>query len=185
MKKFVIGLITGIVLSVAITSAADSIWEKIDVLRNDISVVVDGNKIKSDNFLYNDTTYLPLRAISEALGKEVTYDEETNTANIQTPKDSTTPTTTPNNGGTNMDRPLDGMQTIISDEKIYVDCVEIERKYKGDYYFALKDDDTYCIRWREIFFETYPQSVGGDPTIEWYNTVLLPWLQSEGWKNIE
>ena len=82
MKKFVAGFLSGALMFGIIGAGASGIWDNIEVLRNDIKVVVNGNEITSDNFLYNDTTYLPLRAVSEALNQSVSYDEVTNTAYI-------------------------------------------------------------------------------------------------------
>lgn len=86
MKKSIISFICG-ALSMAVfgggaVAFASGAWKTINVLENDISVVVDGIRVNESNFLYNDTTYLPLRAVAEAVGKEVTYDERTNTAYI-------------------------------------------------------------------------------------------------------
>lgn len=83
MKRFILGITIGVILSTTICSFADGVWENINILKNDINVIVNGELIPADNFLYNDTTYLPIRAIGEALDKEVLYDEETNTAIIQ------------------------------------------------------------------------------------------------------
>lgn len=82
MKKFVCGIVVGALVATAIGATSAGVWENIDVLRNDIRVVVNGEEITADNFLYKDTTYLPLRAVSSALGENVEYDEETNTAFI-------------------------------------------------------------------------------------------------------
>lgn len=82
MKKFISGLIIGSIITTSISALAGGVWDKIDVLKNDINIMVNGKQIFSDNFLYNDTTYLPLRTIAEELGQKVTYDEATNTAHI-------------------------------------------------------------------------------------------------------
>ena len=85
MKKEIKGFICGVIatsLIGCVSISATGIWDKIDVLRNDITVVVNGTPVAADNFLYNDTTYLPMRAIAEALGKDVQYDKNTNTAYI-------------------------------------------------------------------------------------------------------
>lgn len=89
MKRFICGMLAGAMLTAAVGAGAAGIWDKIDVLRNDIKVVVNGSEVTADNFLYNDTTYLPLRAISEALNEAVEYDEATNTAYIGQRKDDT------------------------------------------------------------------------------------------------
>lgn len=82
MKKFISGVVMGTILTTAIGAGAAGIWDKINVLKNDITVIVNGENVTADNFVYNDTTYLPLRAVSEALGQPVDYDETTNTAYI-------------------------------------------------------------------------------------------------------
>ncbi len=82
MKKFVCGLVLGAAIATAVGVGASGVWENIPVLRNDIRVVVDGAEITADNFLYEDTTYIPLRAVSSALGENVEYDEAENTAYI-------------------------------------------------------------------------------------------------------
>lgn len=88
MKKFICGILVGSICTLSIGTLATGIWDNISVLRNDIKVVVNGNKIDADNFLYNDTTYLPLRAVSEALNKTVEYDNVTNTAYIGERRDN-------------------------------------------------------------------------------------------------
>ena len=82
MKKYICGVVTGVVIASIIGVGAAGIWDNISVLRNDINVVVNGENVSADNFLYQDTTYLPLRAVSEALGGVVVYDETSNTAFI-------------------------------------------------------------------------------------------------------
>lgn len=90
MKKFICGLVTGVVIASVIGVGAVGMWDNIAVLKNDIKIVVDGQEIQTDNFLYNDTTYVPLRAVSSALGETVEYDEVANTAYIGERKDSET-----------------------------------------------------------------------------------------------
>ena len=87
-KGFVCGVLATAIVGLGVASAS-GVWDNISVLRNDISVVVNGKSIIADNFLYEDTTYLPLRAVSEALNQEVSYDENTNTAYIGERNDNT------------------------------------------------------------------------------------------------
>lgn len=54
----------------------------IDVYFNLIGIEVNGSSVEVDNFLYNGTTYAPLRAVAEILGKEVEWKAETMTADI-------------------------------------------------------------------------------------------------------
>lgn len=81
LKGFVCGVLTTALVAGGAAFAAGQ-WKTIDVLENDITVMVDGVQLNESNFLYNDRTYLPLRAVAEAVGKPVEYDEETNTAYI-------------------------------------------------------------------------------------------------------
>lgn len=74
LKYLVIGVLIG-AFTVGATAMADALWEKIDVVRNQITVKVNGEKIGVDNFLYNNTTYVPIRAVAEALGKDVNYSD--------------------------------------------------------------------------------------------------------------
>lgn len=61
----------------------------IKVAYDNIKVVVDGREVefgvdstgkKIEPFIYNGTTYLPIRAVGEALGKQVQWDQNTKTA---------------------------------------------------------------------------------------------------------
>lgn len=89
IKSFICGmLVMGVISSVA-AIAADN-WQTINVLPNTIKVVVDGKEVQADNFLYNDTTYLPIRAVSEALNMDVQYDNATSTATISEKKEDDT-----------------------------------------------------------------------------------------------
>ena len=86
IKSFICGMLVMGVISSAAVYAVDA-WQTINVLPNTIKVVVNGKEVQADNFLYNDTTYLPIRAVSEALGKDVQYNTETSTATISEKED--------------------------------------------------------------------------------------------------
>ena len=70
--------------------AAGVTYKTIQVLYNDISLVVDGvpvtpkdaNGVEVEPFVYNGTTYLPVRAVGEAINKQVTWDGNTKTVYI-------------------------------------------------------------------------------------------------------
>ena len=47
-----------------------------------VRVYVNGMRIQENSFLQNDLTYIPLRAVSEALGATVTWDQETYSAHV-------------------------------------------------------------------------------------------------------
>lgn len=54
----------------------------IDVQRNTMKIFVNGVEVEADNFVYSETTYVPLRKISEMFKKEVTWEMISNTAFI-------------------------------------------------------------------------------------------------------
>ena len=64
--------------------------ETIDVTYDNIQIVLDGKAIdpkdalgnKVEPFIYNGTTYLPVRAVGEAFGKDVSWDGTTKTVYI-------------------------------------------------------------------------------------------------------
>lgn len=54
----------------------------IQVIPNRMNILINGGKVDIDNFLYNNTTYVPLRKIAELLDKELTWDDKTKTIDI-------------------------------------------------------------------------------------------------------
>lgn len=90
MKKQVKGFVLGVVFMLVISNTVlgDGIKKTIEVAFNSIKLEVNGKRIDADNILYNGTTYVPLRKAAEILGKEVTWNDKTKTANIiDIPKD--------------------------------------------------------------------------------------------------
>jgi hypothetical protein len=92
-KGFIRGFICGALifaLAGAATAAVQVITQTIQVSYSGIKIYVDGNLItpKDSNgnivepFAYNGTTYLPIRAISEALGKTPEWDSTTQSVYI-------------------------------------------------------------------------------------------------------
>ncbi len=81
MKKF-ISLSLAALLTVAGCGVASAENVNIDAERNTINVVVNGKAVEADNYLILDRTYIPLRAVSEMLGKNVIWEESTYTAYI-------------------------------------------------------------------------------------------------------
>jgi len=80
LRYFVIGVIILILLMG--TAIGETITKTIDVVYNTVNITVNGTKIEADNILYNGVTYVPLRAVAEALDKEVGWDKVTKTATI-------------------------------------------------------------------------------------------------------
>ena len=94
-------LVIGIVLGLGASAAASTGSQQIEVQYRDISIVVDGKTVATEvePFLYQDRTFVPLRAVAEALGKEVTWDQEKGQVIIGTaPSELTTITATSTTG---------------------------------------------------------------------------------------
>lgn len=91
-KKFVIAIVCIIISMTTIVSFASSgVRKNISAYYNNIKLVVDGKEIALgkdtagndiEPFAFNGTTYLPVRAIGEALGKEVQWDGESQTVYV-------------------------------------------------------------------------------------------------------
>jgi len=93
MKQRIQGIVIGFVAAVILSSLA--VWaaagtQSIEVTYRDIKLYVDGAFIipKDPNgnvvepFIYNGTTYLPIRAVGEALGRSVEWEGDTSSIYI-------------------------------------------------------------------------------------------------------
>lgn len=76
----------GATVAALVMGAAPAAYAKvanmdIPVMFNNIKIVVDGKELKTDKepFIYEGTTYLPVRAVGEAAGKNVTWDAASKT----------------------------------------------------------------------------------------------------------
>lgn len=77
MKKIVIAFVAGVLFATAGTAAATAVIERVTAsVRTDYSVELDGQKVALKNapLAYNGSSYLPVKEISELLGKEVGFD---------------------------------------------------------------------------------------------------------------
>lgn len=81
--------------------------ETISVAYENIKLLIDGKEITPKDaggqtvepFIYDGTTYLPVRAIGEALGKTVGWDADTHTVSIQGTPQPTKPPAVPSGSG--------------------------------------------------------------------------------------
>ena len=81
LKGYLLGLLTATVLVGGVTYAANT-TTLYDVVTNGVKIVIDGKKINPTDangkavepIIYNGTTYLPVRAVADALGKAVYWD---------------------------------------------------------------------------------------------------------------
>lgn len=91
-KERVKGIVTGTLIGAIIvgTVGAFAYTDYIEAVYNDIKIVVDGQQITPTDgngkvvapFISYGTTYLPVRAVANAFGKEVDWDGETNTITL-------------------------------------------------------------------------------------------------------
>jgi spore germination protein GerM len=84
MKKiFICCLILALVTILASSLSFGADWsEMISVHRNKVNLEVNSVRVTVDNFSYNGTTYVPIRAVAELLGKEVFWNANTKVASI-------------------------------------------------------------------------------------------------------
>ena len=102
MKKRLQGIVIGVVATVILFSgvaAAASRTQDINVTFRDIKLVIDGKEfIPKDSdgkiiepFIYQGTTYLPIRAVGEAFGKDVDWKGDISTVFIESAAAPATP----------------------------------------------------------------------------------------------
>lgn len=92
MKYRIIGIMTMVLmLTMVVSVSASNGTRTLEVIYSDIQLVVDGIKVELgldtsgdsiEPFILNGTTYLPVRAVAEALGEEVGWDGSTKTVYI-------------------------------------------------------------------------------------------------------
>jgi hypothetical protein len=90
-KGFILGLVTAtMIFALSFTALGVSTIKTLKVEYGGISIYVDGTKINPKDangnavepFIYNGTTYLPARAIADALNNDIKWDESTKTVHI-------------------------------------------------------------------------------------------------------
>lgn len=129
MKKFISGIVAGIVLTTSISVFASSI-RTISASYSVNKLVVNGVDTGKGNtaFISQGTTYVPLRTISDALGQDIRWDSSSKTiyinsngaSNVEYPTDipstsAPTPTPTPAaTGGTWNGKKIISMATAES-----------------------------------------------------------------------
>ncbi len=87
LKGFLAGMVTAALIAAPILSYAEG-GQNIEAFFNRVKLIINGQPSPSETLLYNGTTYVPLRAVTENLGATVNYDAATKTASISMPKAS-------------------------------------------------------------------------------------------------
>lgn len=185
MKKLVKGLvITGIVMTfLMITVLGEAVTRTIDVVYNSVNLTVNGQKIEADNILYDGTTYVPLRAVAEALGKDVGWDEATTTASIN--DKGTTPPASKENAEETLSQ-----KNAVNKAKSYLEYTAFSKsglieqlKYEG---FS-SEDATYAVEhisvdWKE---QAVKKAKSYLESSSFSRSGLIDQLEFEGFSNEE
>lgn len=100
MRKYVIGFLAGCVFMSVGTVFADDLKSLIgQTVQQTYPVTINGEELEQPAAVIGDTSYLPVRVISEAAGLNVGFDETTGISltkeSVPTVEQSTTPTPTP------------------------------------------------------------------------------------------
>lgn len=113
MKGFIAGLGSAAILAGVVVPAlaGPSVYKQIDAYTG-VDVVVNGQQITPrnasghvvDTFIFNDTTYVPVRALSEYWGKDVAWDGDSRTVYV-TDKQTSNPGNDSNSGNTGTTQP--------------------------------------------------------------------------------
>lgn len=82
MKRFISGFLLGALIFGCLSSAAQN--EAVQAILSDIKVQLDGSDMQLTDpvLVYNDRTYVPVRQIAEAVGKDVSFDDANRTVVI-------------------------------------------------------------------------------------------------------
>ena len=131
IKDISLGVLIGCMFAGSMPMAMAAVAQiNLPVSYNDIKIVIDGKRLNTDNepFISEGVTYLPVRAIAEAVGKDVSWDGETNTVYIDEKKPETETTYSRTNPA-----PLGEKQTITIDNgtTTYTATVEITDAERG------------------------------------------------------
>lgn len=128
MFKRLQGVLIGVLVGAVLTSGivfAEEISKTINAVYMNVKLVVDGVQIEPKDangnyvepFIYNGTTYLPVRAVGTAFGKDVSWDGDTATVYV----------------GGQVDKPA---KEVALFEKPYIEC-----KNANEFTFAKSGDN--------------------------------------------
>ena len=74
MKKIMIGLIAGMILTLSVSTYAEEIESYIGkVIEGQFPVIVDGKKVDKPGLVIEGTTYLPVRATADLFGYDIAF----------------------------------------------------------------------------------------------------------------
>ncbi|MDU0329236.1 stalk domain-containing protein [Paenibacillus sp. 3LSP] len=118
MKKYVSGFVAGLLFMLSASAFADSISLIGKKVTGEYSVVVNGEKLNDKGAVINNRTNVPVRGLSEALGADVSVDNQTKTIYVTSiiTQNTTTETSTIQQGGS-VKVPEDQNTPVLNKEK--------------------------------------------------------------------
>lgn len=145
----------GATVAALVMGAAPAAYAKvanmdIPVMFNNIKIVVDGKELKTDKepFIYEGTTYLPVRAVGEAVGKNVTWDADSKTVILgeteqkEQEKEPEQPEETTSDDDSRLGKLASKPSTNVNNMKIqctgvresagYIDGIEVDFKFTNN-----------------------------------------------------
>lgn len=145
----------GAMVTVLVVGAAPAAYAKvanmdIPVMFHNIKIVVDGKELQTDKepFIYEGTTYLPVRAVGEAVGKQVAWDAATKTVVLgeteqkETEKEPEQPQETTSDNDSRLGKLSSKPSTNVNNMKIqctgvresagYTDGIEVDFKFTNN-----------------------------------------------------
>lgn len=156
IKGFVVGLVAGLVISCICVGAFQGVVQK-ELSYNDVKITLNGQTITPTDangnvvepFIIDGTTYLPVRAIANALGLDVKWDGETNTVKLG--KDS-------GNVSDSEDIPS-GVGSVIYDKNGVKITYKEVKEYDSErhYVFLIENnsDEAKCVSFGSIYVNGY------------------------------
>ena len=151
MKDVCLGaMVAALVMGAAPAAYAKVANMDIPVMFNNIKIVVDGKELKTDKepFIYEGTTYLPVRAVGEAVGKNVTWDAASKTVILgeteqkETEKEPEQPEETTSDNDSRLGKLASKPSTNVNNMKIqctgvresagYIDGIEVDFKFTNN-----------------------------------------------------
>lgn len=123
-------IISALVVGVTPVALAKTGLVNIPVQYSNIKVVVDGNELSTSKepFIYDGTTYLPLRAVAEAVGKEVSWDNSAKVAYLGAKLATSTPQTQPPVQTNNTTIQTIGQKNALKSAKDYISMMPFSRE---------------------------------------------------------
>ncbi len=176
MRKFICGLIVGVILAAGIVFAAEY-----NIYPNPYSIVVDGQKKDIEGYNINDYSYFKLRDIGNVTGFDVQFVNDT--VMINTEKQTQQDNRYLNDDGTYKPEytyTIDGIMTsLLDDGNYYVSETLVNAKYKDEYHGYICKEKNGQINWEwdfeDVLFDVphYKDKHYMIP-VDYYNNIMLP-----------